>query len=63
MFLVLRGPDADLLFVGTDSGAVMYSGLTLSALMPYLWMASATFATGTVPSSASAFRAATGDGG
>jgi len=36
-----------------------YSGLTLSAWMPYLAMASATLATGTAPSSLKALRAAT----
>ena len=36
-----------------------YSGLILSASMPYFAIASATLAAGTVPSSASAFSAAT----
>ena len=39
--------------------AQAYSGLILSAWMPYLAIASATLATGTVPSSLSAFSAAT----
>jgi len=36
-----------------------YSGLILSVLMPYFLMASATLATGTLPSSLKALRAAT----
>ena len=36
-----------------------YSGLILSTLIPYLAIASATFVAGTLPSSASAFSAAT----